>query len=129
MVSKIENNTYLLTISSSFRFRIDPSSLQIGQFFNLGWQSLQTTCPLQHWFIGTESIVWKQTGHSRRSLKCFSFNFSIFKDKQCFSEVSELMFYDAEKYWWSFVQRTRWESKAKLLKVNYFQYCKKAKPC
>ena len=31
--------------------------------------------------------------------------------------------------WSAFVQPTRWESKANILKVNYFQYCKKAKPC
>ena len=78
-----------MTSSSSFRFRrvIGPSCLQIGQFSNFGWQSLQTTCPLRNWKIGTHLIVLKQTGHSNRvcrSLKClFTIAPAIFKT-ECF---------------------------------------------
>ena len=121
-----------MTISSSFRFRRDigPSSLQMGQFSNLGWQSSQTTCLLRHWYIGTESIVWKQTGHSRRSLKRFSFHFSIFKDKLFYFQwhfvgFAKFMGFAAKQYWSVFVQPTRWESKAKILKVNYFSIPKR----
>ena len=55
--------------SGNVKWRMDIASLsQIGQFSILGWQLLQITCPLLHWKTGTpwtQSMVWRQPGHSK----------------------------------------------------------------
>ena len=42
---------------------------QTGQVTNLGWHSLQTTCPLSHWKMGAHRGMDRQTGHSKTSFK------------------------------------------------------------